>query len=111
MKRQHRTKQKLTRSANDRYVAGVLGGLARYFHLNAKWLRIGYVIFTILTSFMPGILLYVLLAITMPADPQAFNLRDWLNNLQHPTDNEPQRSGRRVLHDVEEHDIKSGRKR
>ena len=39
--------------------------------------------------------------------PQPFNFFDWLNRAKTP---EHKQESRRVLHDVEEHDVKSGRK-
>ncbi|MDO5013949.1 MAG: PspC domain-containing protein, partial [Lactobacillaceae bacterium] len=80
MTREQRYKQKrrLTRSASDRYLAGVFGGLGQYFKINPKWLRIGYAVLTILTSIVPGVLIYLLMAVIMPADPQPFNFFDWL---------------------------------
>ena len=109
MTREQRYKQKrrLTRSASDRYLAGVFGGLGQYFEINPKWLRIGYAVLTILTSIVPGVLIYLLMAVIMPADPQPFNFFDWLNRAKTP---EHKQEPRRVLHDVEEHDVKSGRK-
>ena len=67
MTREQRYKQKrrLTRSASDRYLAGVFGGLGQYFKINPKWLRIGYAVLTILTSIVPGVLIYLLMAVIM----------------------------------------------
>ena len=109
MTREQRYKQKrrLTRSASDRYLAGVFGGLGQYFKINPKWLRIGYAVLTVLTSIVPGVLIYLLMAVIMPADPQPFNFFDWLNRAKTP---EHKQEPRQVLHDVEEHDVKSGRK-
>lgn len=110
MTREQRYKpnRRLTRSASDRYIAGVFGGLGRYFKIDPKWLRIGYAVLTILTSIVPGVLIYLLMAIIIPADPQPFNFFDWLSYTK-KGEPEPKES-RRVLHNVEEHDVKSGRK-
>lgn len=90
-------RRKLTRSADNRVLAGVLGGLAEYFGWNAKYLRIAYVILS-LTPF-PGLLIYLLLFLIMPAAP--VNTREYDGHWGHR-----EKAGRRELHDVEEEDEK-----
>jgi phage shock protein PspC (stress-responsive transcriptional regulator) len=41
-------KQHLYRSKTDRMIAGVCGGLAWRFGVNATWLRLAFVLFTLL---------------------------------------------------------------
>lgn len=57
--------KKLTRSRNDRMIAGVCGGLAEYFGWDPTLLRIVYIVATIFTAFA-GIIIYVILWIVMP---------------------------------------------
>ena len=40
-----RNYRRLTRSQNDRYIAGVCGGIAEYFGWNASLVRVGFVLF------------------------------------------------------------------
>jgi len=47
-------------------IAGVIGGLAEYFDLDATVLRVVYVIGSILSAAFPGILVYLLLWIVVP---------------------------------------------
>ena len=56
--------KKLVRSANKK-IAGVCGGLAEYFGLDASIVRIIYLLATIFTAFA-GVLIYILLMIVMP---------------------------------------------
>ncbi|MBR4923658.1 MAG: PspC domain-containing protein [Bacteroidaceae bacterium] len=57
--------KKLVRSAN-KMVAGVCGGLAEYFGMDATIVRIIYLLATIFTAFA-GVLIYIILMIVMPA--------------------------------------------
>ena len=57
--------KKLVRSANKK-IAGVCGGLAEYFGMDASIVRIVYLLATIFTAFA-GVLIYIILMIIMPA--------------------------------------------
>jgi len=54
----------LTRSRSDRMVAGVAGGLARYFEIHPAVFRVGFVVLTLLGG--AGILIYAAAALVMP---------------------------------------------
>jgi phage shock protein C len=56
----------LTRSINDRVLAGVVGGIARRFGWNPTWTRVGYILLSILSAAFPGILVYLVLWLLMP---------------------------------------------
>jgi phage shock protein PspC (stress-responsive transcriptional regulator) len=56
--------KKLVRSANKK-IAGVCGGLAEYFGMDASIVRIIWLLATIFTAFA-GVLIYILLMIVMP---------------------------------------------
>ena len=56
--------QRLERSTSDRKLAGVAGGLGRYFDLNPNFFRVGFVILTILSG--AGLLIYLVAAFVMP---------------------------------------------
>lgn len=57
----------LRRSRRKRVVAGVMGGIAEHFDLNVTLLRVLYVIVSIASAAFPGILVYILLWILIPA--------------------------------------------
>ena len=58
----------LSRSREDRVLAGVVGGIARRFGWNATLLRIIYVLVSAASIAFPGILAYLVLWLLMPED-------------------------------------------
>src|SRR5215208_5653259 len=56
--------KRLVRSRDDRMVAGVCGGLARYFDINPAFYRVGFVVLTLLGG--AGILIYAAAALVIP---------------------------------------------
>ena len=52
-------------STTNRMFAGVCGGLAEYFGMNANLLRALWALVTLLTGIIPGIALYIVVAIVM----------------------------------------------
>jgi phage shock protein C len=61
--------RKLYRSRTNRRVAGVCGGLAQYFNLDATLIRILFVVLAVLGG--SGLLLYVAMWIIVPNEPSA----------------------------------------
>ena len=62
---QHEAGQ-LRRSADDRMLAGVAGGIARYLNVDAMLVRVGVVALTLLTG--AGAALYIAAWLLIPAD-------------------------------------------
>jgi phage shock protein PspC (stress-responsive transcriptional regulator) len=58
--------KRLERSSTDRMVAGVAGGLARYFDIHPAVFRVGFVVLTLLGG--SGILIYAAAALVMPGE-------------------------------------------
>jgi len=56
----------LTRSLNDRMIAGVMGGIARRFGWSSTWVRIIYVVGSIISAAFPGVLVYLILWLLIP---------------------------------------------
>lgn len=56
--------RRLTRSRTDRTVAGVAGGLAEYFDVDATLVRLLFVVGTLLGG--PGLIVYIILWLVMP---------------------------------------------
>ncbi len=56
----------MRRSRRNRWVAGVVGGLADYFGLDPTLARIIYVLVSIFSAVFPGILIYIILWILIP---------------------------------------------
>ncbi len=57
---------KLTKSAHNRMVAGVCGGIAEYFDMDPTLVRIGYVLLSFFTAAFPGLLAYFIMAVIIP---------------------------------------------
>ena len=59
-------KAPLRRSRSDRMIAGVVGGLAKYFGIDPTLARVIYVVGSIVSVAFPGIIVYVLLWAIVP---------------------------------------------
>lgn len=59
------TEKKLRRSRDKKMIAGVCGGLAEYFGLDATIIRIAVAFLTIFTAFA-GCLVYIILWLIIP---------------------------------------------
>ena len=58
----------LRRSRSDRMLAGVCGGLASYFGIDATLLRVIYVVGSAISVAFPGIIVYVVLWVLIPEE-------------------------------------------
>ena len=58
----------LARSLNDRLLAGVMGGIAHRYGWNATLLRVIFVVVSLASAAFPGILVYLILWLLMPAE-------------------------------------------
>ncbi len=65
--REHVTQPKLYRTREDRWVAGVCGGLGRHFNIDPILIRIGFILLVI--PYAAGIILYIILAIFIEEEP------------------------------------------
>lgn len=61
----------LRRSRQDRMIAGVIGGLAAFYDLDATLLRIIYVLVSLFSAGFPGIVIYLILWLLMPLEDEA----------------------------------------
>jgi phage shock protein PspC (stress-responsive transcriptional regulator) len=52
--------------SRDAIIAGVCGGLAEWLGWNPTFVRIGYVLLSVISAAFPGILVYIILWIIMP---------------------------------------------
>ena len=57
----------LRRSHDNRFIAGVCGGLGEYFGINPWWFRLGFLI-ALLPGGVPGILAYLILWLVIPGE-------------------------------------------
>jgi len=58
--------KKLTRSSN-KMLAGICSGIAEYFNLDPTIVRVGYAFLSIFSAGFPGLLLYLVMWLVMPA--------------------------------------------
>ncbi len=56
---------RLTKS-NDKIIAGVCGGLAKWWGWDATLVRLFYIILSIISAAFPGLIVYIILWIVMP---------------------------------------------
>ena len=56
----------LTRSVNDRMIAGVMGGIAHRFGWSVTLVRVLFVLISIGSAAFPGILIYLILWLLIP---------------------------------------------
>ena len=56
----------LRRSRSDRMIAGVVGGLARYFGIDSTLARVLYVVGSVVSAAFPGALVYVIMWVIVP---------------------------------------------
>ena len=61
--------KKLFRSARDKKLAGVCGGIGDYLDTDPTLIRLGWIVLTVVTGIMPGVIGYIIAAIVMPREP------------------------------------------
>lgn len=61
--------KKLYKSNTDKVFAGVIGGLGEYFDVDATILRLGYIVFAVITALVPAIIGYIIAVIIVPSKP------------------------------------------
>lgn len=58
--------KKLYLSTSDRKLFGVCGGIAEYFNIDSSLVRLAWIVLTVLTGVLPGIIGYAVAAIVIP---------------------------------------------
>ena len=59
---------RLARDPNDKWIAGVCGGIARWLGWNSDAVRILYVLGSVLSAAFPGTIVYIILWMVMPEE-------------------------------------------
>jgi phage shock protein C len=62
-------RKKLYRSVHDKKITGVCGGIGAYLDIDPTLIRLAWIILTILTGIVPGLIGYIIAAIVMPREP------------------------------------------
>ena len=68
--------KRLYLSSTDKKLSGVCGGIAEYFAIDPSLVRLAWVILTILSGIVPGIIAYIIAAIVIPPSPAAVDKTD-----------------------------------
>lgn len=56
--------------SRDKKLAGVCGGIAEYFELDPSLVRLGWIIMTVITGVVPGVIAYIIAAVVIPDWPE-----------------------------------------
>lgn len=62
--------KKLYRSSTNKNLCGVCGGLGEYFDIDPTVVRVIFVLLTLFSAAFPGVIIYIVLALVMPQEPQ-----------------------------------------
>ena len=60
--------KRLLRSKNDRMIAGICTGLAKYFEIDPVVVRLVWLLITVFTGFFPGLIVYILAILVIPSE-------------------------------------------
>lgn len=63
--------KKLYRSETNKMVAGICGGIAEYFSVDATAIRLVWLLIVIFTGVFPGVIAYILALFVVPISPHA----------------------------------------
>lgn len=62
--------KKLYLSNTDRKVSGLCGGIGEYYDIDPSLIRLAWILVTIITGIVPGILAYIVAIMVVPRTPQ-----------------------------------------
>ncbi len=62
--------KKLYLSENDKIISGVCGGIGEYFQIDSTIIRLLWIVISIPTGFIPGIIAYLIAAAIIPRPPK-----------------------------------------
>jgi len=63
--------KKLYKSKENRVLSGILGGLGEYFEVDPVVLRLAWIMVSVFTGFVPGIIAYLFAALIIPKETAA----------------------------------------
>jgi len=71
--------KKLFRSANDKKLLGVCGGLARYFGIDPTIVRLGWIIVSIIPAVGPvvGVVAYIVCGFVIPMEKDYIDITEY----------------------------------
>jgi phage shock protein C len=65
-----RSARRLMRSATDKKLAGICGGLGEYFEMDSTLVRLIWVLVVVFTGIFPGVIVYLVAWLIMPEAPR-----------------------------------------
>jgi phage shock protein C len=77
---------RLYRSVDDRVIAGVCSGIAERLDLDPTLVRIGYAMLALITGIVPFVILYVLMVVVVPEEPNWTGVRPIASDAWSSTD-------------------------
>jgi len=63
--------KRLYRSSKNKVVAGIIGGIGEYFEIDPVILRLGYILLTAISGFLPCIVAYIIAMFVVPKPPHS----------------------------------------
>lgn len=72
------TQKKLYRSETNKIISGILGGLGEYLDIDPTIVRLVFVLLTIITGGVPGLIFYIIALVIIPRH-QNFNIHKVYN--------------------------------
>lgn len=63
---QNKDIKRLYLSATDKKISGVCGGIGEYFQVDSTLIRLGWIVLSIATAVIPGLIGYIIAAIVIP---------------------------------------------
>lgn len=80
-------KKKLYRSATDKKIAGVCGGVAEYFDIDVTIIRLAVALITLFSAGTIGLWVYLIAALILPKNP-GYTPYQPVNNQNNPYNNQ-----------------------
>lgn len=71
MKNNSKDVKKMYISNTDKKISGVCGGIAEYFDIDSTVVRLAWIIITLISGVIPGLIAYILAIIIMPKQQSA----------------------------------------
>ncbi len=72
--------RKLYRSKTERMLSGVCGGIAVYFNIDPTVVRLIWAFVSVFSAAVPGVLIYVICALVIPEEPDAYDTTGYYHN-------------------------------
>ncbi len=65
--------KKIYRSKSQRMISGVCGGIAHYFNIDPTIVRLVWVLVSIFSTAIPGLIIYLICVIVIPDEPDSID--------------------------------------